>query len=328
MLCTQGLTYLLQTHEDARSALADELKTRTGIRIGESVTWIAEALQDDLTRPDLEARTIAEVPVPVVKIEAKLGAELHAKQLQSYEADLRKRNSGETAMLVLVPKGRTIEAGKVIAKAFDKKGSGPWRVTDGHPCGIAVISWDELFTALRGGEDERFLLELEQLQAMYRELRSDFIAPLASDEDLRQWESCETDFVELVKQVTRRLTKQHRLYPMLKEPLEQVSPERKSGKYQLRSVCPLVDDAKSCYSIGVRDSFAETVTPIWMRFHQATGNFRLIRQRIELSGLEQVESGGHIWIPLEVLRDVSGEQMIEDLVRKAEKVLRVAYQTE
>ena len=70
------------------------------------------------------------------------------------------------------------------------------------------------------------------------------------------------------------------------------------------------------------------MTPIWMRFHQATGNFRLIRQRIELSSLEPVESGGHIWIPLEVERNVSGEQMIEDLVRKAEKVLRVAYQTE
>ena len=29
LLCTQGLAYLLQTHEDARSALADEVEART-----------------------------------------------------------------------------------------------------------------------------------------------------------------------------------------------------------------------------------------------------------------------------------------------------------
>ena len=326
VLCTQALTYLLRTHEDARSALASEVRARTGVEIGDSLTWMAEAKQKDGRIPDLEAR--ATDGVPFVKIEAKLGAELGAGQLESYLADIRERNDGQAAMLVLVPNTRTTEIAGATASALGLDGSGPWPATDGNRIGIAVISWEELFDALNLGKEERFRLELEQLQAMYRELRSDFIAPLASDEDLRQWESCETDFVELVNQVTRSLTKQHGIYPMQREPLEQVSPERKLGEYRLRYVCPLVDDATSCYSIGVRDSFAEPVTPIWMRFHQATGNFRLIRQRIELSSLEPVESGGHIWIPLQVERNVSGEQMIEDLVRKAEKVLRVAYQTE
>jgi len=95
VLCTQGLAYLLQTHEDARSAMADAVKARTGIGIGDSITWLAEALQEDLARPDLEARTAEEVPV--VKIEAKLGAKLLADQLRSYEADLRKHNGGRTA---------------------------------------------------------------------------------------------------------------------------------------------------------------------------------------------------------------------------------------
>jgi hypothetical protein len=234
-------------------------------------------------------------------------------------------------MLILVPKARSTEAAKVTAAAFGQSGSGPWQLTDEHPSGIvviAVISWDELFAALRVGKVERFHLELEQLEAMYHELRSDFIAPLASDEDLRQWRSCETDFAKLVDQVTRCLTEQHRIYPMRLESLEQVSPELEPGEYHMRYVCSSVDDAASCYSIGVRDSFAEWVTPIWMRFHRDTGNFKLICQRIESSNLRSIVSGGHIWIPLDVQRNVSGEQMIEALVEKAQEVLCVAYPAE
>ena len=113
VLCTQGLAYLLKENKDARSALAVAVQARTGIAIGDSLTWLAEAHQDDGGIPDLEARTAD--GVKVVKIEAKLGAQLGADQLKSYEMDLRKCNSRETVMLVLVPKGRTAEAAKVTA---------------------------------------------------------------------------------------------------------------------------------------------------------------------------------------------------------------------
>ena len=66
------------------------METRTGARIGDRLSWHAEALQDDRGRPDLEARTADEVPV--VKVEAKLGAELGPSQLQSYINDLQRRN--------------------------------------------------------------------------------------------------------------------------------------------------------------------------------------------------------------------------------------------
>ena len=39
VLCTQGLTYLLQTYEEARSALADEVAARTGTRSRGSARW-------------------------------------------------------------------------------------------------------------------------------------------------------------------------------------------------------------------------------------------------------------------------------------------------
>lgn len=327
VLCTQGLAYLLNTYKEARSGMADAVEARTGIGIGDSLKWVPEALHDDGGRPDLEAQMAD--GVPVVNIEAKLGAELLAAQPQSYVADLLKRNSGESVLLVLVPKTRIAEVARVTAATFDQSGSGPWRVTDGLSSGsvaVSIISWDELFAAIEGRAAERFEYEFEQLKSMYYELSSDFIAPLASDENLLEWRSSETDFVKLVDQVTRRLTKEHRLYPLFGEPLEPVSPEDEPREYRLRYVCPCGDNAASCYSIGVRDSFAEWVTPIWMRFHKDTGNFSHIRQRIESSNLRKLHSGGHVWIPLDVPPNVTGELMVEALVEQAEEVVRVAHE--
>jgi hypothetical protein len=329
VLCTQGLAYLLETYEEARLALAGEVKARTSIGIGNSIEWIPESSQKDGGRPDLEARKADEVPV--VKIEAKLGAQLLPAQLRSYVKDFLERNSGESALLVLVPKTRSEEAAQITAKAFGLSGSAPWRFDDARSSGvvvISVVSWDELFVALENGEAERFRYELAQLKAMYCELSSDFIAPLASDEDLRDWRSSETDFLKLIDQVTRRLTKQHRTYPFQTESYERATPESEPVEHRLRYVCPCSDDATSCYSIGVRESFAEWVTPVWMRFHKDTGDFSDIRRRIESSDLRRLTSSGHIWIPLDVPRDVSGEEMVEKLVEQAEDVIRVAYRAE
>lgn len=323
VLCTQGLTYILETYGDARSALADEVRARTGVTIGDSLTWLAEVVQKDGARPDLEAQTTD--GVPVVKIEAKLAAELTANQLQSYARDLLGRNSGVAVLVVLVPKSRTEEAAAVTAGALGLSGSGPWRVTDAHSCGAAVISWDDLFEVLLRNKSGRFHHEVEQLQAMYRVLSGDYIAPLADDEDLRQWREHETDLVNVIDQVTRRLSTQHQVLPMQREPLEGVSSDSAPSGHRYRYVCPV---GKSCFSIGVRDSFAGWLTPIWMRFHRDTVSFKEIRQRVEASVLPSLESGGHIWIPLDLPYNAPGEQMVDALIEQAEKVLRTAYNFE
>lgn len=323
VLCTQGLTYLLRTHEDARAALADTVELLTGLAIGDSLTWLAEATHEDRARPDLEARTAD--GVPVVNIEAKIGAELHESQLQSYVAHLQKHNARESALLVLVPKGRTSEATQVTSDALCLAGAGPWRVTDGHRTGVAVMSWCELFDALQSGNAEQFRHELEQLQAMYRVLSGDYIAPLASIEELRRWQDREADFLNLVDQVTRRLTTRHRLYPMGFESWDDSAPESESRGYRRRYVSPVDGDMRPFYCIGVRDSFAEWVTPVWMRFHKDTVDFERIRQRIDASELRSLESGGHIWIPLTVPINAPSEQMIEKLFEQAKAVERVAF---
>ena len=115
---------------------------------------------------------------------------------------------------------------------------------------------------------------------------------------------------------------------MQTESIEQGLAKRDPREYRFRYVCPCASNAKSCFSIGVRDSFEKPITPIWMRFHKDTGNFKRIRQRVNLRELNSLDSGGHVWIPLDVPRGVSGDQMVQSLVEQAEGVLTVAYSTE
>ncbi len=95
--------------------------------------------------------------------------------------------------------------------------------------------------------------------------------------------------------------------------------------YRRRYVCQQFRGAASCFSVGVRDSFAEWVTPIWLRFNRSTGHFSLIRHRVAASTLRWLESGGHIWMPLDMPPGVPGEQMVEALVEQAEAVAGVVF---
>jgi hypothetical protein len=162
---------------------------------------------------------------------------------------------------------------------------------------------------------------------MYRVLSGDCIPPLTGPEELAEWRKRETDFVNLVDGVTRRLTTHHSVYPMGVEPLEQVPEGLEPKGYTRRYVCRLLGETMSCFSVGVRDSFAGIVSPIWLRFNGTTGHFRDIRDRLEASDLRPrlVPSGGHIWMPLEVPVGVGGKQMVDALVAQAEAIVRVAY---
>ena len=81
-------------------------------------------------------------------------------------------------------------------------------------------------------------------------------------------------------------------------------------------------------SSGRLHSFAEFVTPVWMRFHKQTGRFSLVRQRITASSLPWLESGGHIWLPLEVPLEAPADRIVESLAAQADKIVRTAYPTD
>src|SRR4051812_45375389 len=77
VIATAALEQLL--HVPALSdALLSILTAETGARLPPDLVWVAEAIQEDGARPDLEGRLIeaGRLPTPVVKIEAKLFASL------------------------------------------------------------------------------------------------------------------------------------------------------------------------------------------------------------------------------------------------------------
>jgi hypothetical protein len=101
--------------------------------------------------------------------------------------------------------------------------------------------------------------------------------------------------------------------------------DRDPHYYYRRYVCRPLGTERPCFSVGVRDPFAGHKTPVWLRFNRTTPKFSLIHDRLLASSLSQrlVESGGHIWIPLDVPLNVDG---MDSLVAQAEDVIQVAYQ--
>lgn len=322
VLCTQGLVHLLDKPE-ARACFAREIRSSAGVEVPDDLLWRAEVPQADGGRPDLEGAT--RNGVPLVKVEAKLGAPFSRGQLRSYIQDLVDRGSGSGVLLVLVPRARVGEAQREISLAFQVHGSPPWRPAAYPGITIALISWEQVLAALDAeGMQAPSGCDLAQLNAMYRVLSGQHIEPLASIEELLAWRERPGGFMQLVDRVTRKLSPSaDRLNPIGVESVSGEPEGLEPRGYYRRHLCPALGDQRPCYSIGVRDPFQGHVTPIWMRFHRQTPQFSLIRRR--LAGLHWVESAGHIWIPLAIPLNAGDDQMVEALISGAEEIIRVAY---
>jgi hypothetical protein len=326
-LCTQGLVYLLE-NPDAQSAFTafllktlgssfTDVATREGIRISVPLTWRAEVRQQDAGRPDLQACNAA--GKPVIKIEAKLSAAFGHGQLRSYLADFQ-RHCCSGLLLVLVPRRRAEEISVSTAKALERDGAGPWRVGENPDCSVAVTLWEDVLDALSTVSHEPFASDLAQFQAMYRVLNGYDIEPPATEAELLAWRDREEVYVSLVDRVTRRLTPADNVMPMATD----------SQGYRRRYVCRPVGTEYSCFSVGVRDPFAGNRTPIWLRFNRGTAMFSVIHAQLTSSSLSHrlVESGGHVWIPLDVPLDATdGDELVESLVAQAKTIVDVAYQS-
>ncbi len=320
VLCTQGLAFILRD-PGASSALAAEIARRTGIELSSDLTWRAEVRQEsDGGRPDLEAIVDG---VPIVKVEAKLGAALSEGQLMSYCADLHGR-SGTGALLVLCPKQRMDEAENMVSRVFERSAAGRWHSADHPGVAVGVASWEELFEAL--SDVEAVQEDLAQLEDMYKVLTGHDIVPFASHDDLVRWRERESDLVNIVDRVTRDLTTEHRVYPMGVETLL-LHPEGLETKgYHRRYFCRSMGDKMPCFSIGLRDPFKEHTTPIWLRVHGETPGYQELHKRLHSSGLacQLVPSGGNMWFPLEVPLDAGDEEMVKALIDQANELLGVA----
>jgi hypothetical protein len=87
-------------------------------------------------------------------------------------------------------------------------------------------------------------------------------------------------------------------------------------------------DARCYYSIGLTNRFAseEMPTPVWLRFHKDTKDFKRVRQRLLHSEFSQQmrEARGHIWLPLTVDTDLDGSRLVDDLAAQVGTILSAA----
>jgi len=327
VLCTQSLAFILRDSR-ARATFAEAVASWTKTALSSDLTWRAEAYQvEDAGRPDLEACTPD--GSPVIKVEAKLGAEFNPAQLRSYIADLQNR-SGGGILIVLVPLHRTGEAMRVVSETFDVSGESPW-LPAGHPgTSIAVISWDDALTSLASTDSDTVQSHVEQLNEMYKALSGYDLKPLASSEEITRWQERKDLFIKLVDRATKRLSRELGCWM---GPLGPDSGSREPVDsehfYYRRYLCRPLGDKKPCFSIGIHHPFEGESTPIWLRFNRTTPLFSLIRARLVSSGLAErvIISGGHAWFPLDVPLDANAEQMIASLIEQAEEVIAVAYKS-
>lgn len=185
---------------------------------------------------------------------------------------------------------------------------------------VAVGSWDGLLDALEIVSSEPFVSDLAQFRAMYRALSGYEIEPIPSDDAVRAWRDREGVYINLVDLATRRLTQGK---------LMTIGPDSKRDPkdYVRRYVCRPLRGKPSCFSVGARDPFPGYITPIWLRFHSRTHMFLEIRSRIAASNLSGrvVDSGRHIWLPLNVPLNVEGDGIVDSLVAQGEEIAVVAY---
>ena len=317
LLCTQGLAYLLEDPEGER-VFTGWISSATDHPLSSGLSWLAERRQEDRGRPDLEGRNAE--GLPVVKIEAKLGAAFGEAQLESYVSALCASGQGGT-LLIVVPRSRLEEITGYASAHFGIAGAGPGRIVCEAveiPC--AVVTWEDLLEELSTVTSERFQDDLSQFRAMYRAFNGDDMEPLTSDEQVLAWHDQEAWWKVLVDHVTRVLTVSGgRILP--------VGEDGGVQPYWRRYVCRTVSQVSSCYSVGTMDPFQNYQTPLWLRFHGGTGHFAEITGRLERSALwkEVVRSQGHLWLPLEVPLNSDREAMTKALIAQVQGILAVAY---
>ena len=326
VLCTQGLVHLLdQPH--ARACFIQEIRSSTAVEVPDNLIWRAEVFQQDRGRPDLEGSTAG--GLPIVKVEAKLGAAFSTGQFRSYAEDLTARGAGVGVLLVLVPSARIAEAVREISLAFEVQGDAPWHPVRYPGIAITVIAWEHILDALgNAGLPAPSACDVAQLNAMYRVLSGQHIEPLASIEDLLAWRERAGVFMQLVDRVTRSLSQEgEKRYPIGTERVEGGPEGLEPMGYYRRYLCRPLGDQRPCFSIGVRDPFENFSTPIWMRFHRQTPQFMVIRERLTRSplGEQLVYSSGHVWIPLDVPLNTGGDQLVAAVAANAEEFATIAY---
>jgi len=308
-----------------REATLSWIGEETGAKLSEVVTFAAERVNTEGTRPDVEG--LDSEGLPLLMIEAKFGAELRQQQIESYMRDqvTRLNEAPEiihnAALVLLVPEPRIAESRSRLEAARLSLQSGSDSLPLGH-----VASWTDLLNvwkktlAHESGSADSVLADVLQFEALCQSLGGRVRAPFEAESLNPEWRQRLEDYRKLTDEVTRRLT-----------PADaRLAPIKDEGAFLSRRYFPAgltVESGKeSAASVGIQTNFADSGNgAVWLRFNRKTGGYARILACLRPLPLSKgaVEDERGLWLPLALNPDLAGVDLVEDLVGQVESVQRL-----
>jgi hypothetical protein len=319
--------------------LSDLVTQQVSVRMPVLTNWVTEQRQTDGGRPDVEAYDAhmegGEGGVPLVKIEAKLGAAMSANQIDSFAADqllrleaaLGPQHETRPGFIVLiVPKARMDEAADLLRgmKADPLEGGG-FRLRCEYPGGqfAAVVSWEHLiraFKSVAGKEEQADVIAFEDL---YEGLHTVAMDPFDVEDLTSAWETARNDIVEVLKKATTRIFQEFRVSPDRIGPWEYNDPAYLERRYvsRVRGSGP-----RTHFAVGIREPQPDHPTPVWLRYEN-TVDMTAVHDRLLKSSLaESVISPAAttVWLPLYIPDNVTFDAAVLGVLAQIELIDDIA----
>lgn len=318
---TEALVVILQS-PTLKHAFLRYLEGRLGADLSHVVRLLTEVDHGGLGRTDIEGQDSAGRPALIV--EAKFGASLTVEQVARY-LGLQSLESVDTAsgLVLLVPEARLEDADHLLQQAEAQ-------VQNLRSATIS-ISWTEILDTLAGAlsDDERGSNSLDadiiQLRALVDARTKFVLGPLGVAAAGGDWQLRRAELVGLVDVVTQRLADALGVWrgPQIARRDLAFAPA-----YYLKAAGPV---SGTHFALGLHGGFAaEGLTPLWLRFHKVTGGGLAVqRVRALLADIPDYGSllrvdGGHLWVPVELDKDLADEAFVDDVVRRVRTVLVAA----
>lgn len=307
-----------------RAATVSQIGAVTGRDLSDVRWFVAERIQDDGARADLVGLDASSRPRVV--IEAKFNAYLTTKQVRSYLDD-QERLVGDPlidrALVLLMPPSRVAEAENVLRQVRSE------RISEGllpHTAGTGVLSWDawidhwELAVDDLPKTPDSIAADLVQLRAVCRALGGVVVPPFNSDTGA-EWRQRESELANVVAEATKLLM------PPGSTAADFPLQKRDARFSPFRWVPSGYPAPNSWMAVGLSGEFAdEGSAPIWVRYDATHPEWPTLRTRIMTSalGASARHDHGNLWVPLVINPELPGPALIDDLVRQAESLRRLA----
>lgn len=319
---TSGLTHCLQKDARAASGFLDLVRQSTGSRLPATLMWKAEEINTQNGRVDVVGLHVSEdTSIPLLCVEAKVGADFAEDQLSSYVRAQQHALAGTThqgVLLALVPQSRLRSAQEEVAHdmAFlQARSVGKyWVVPGDSECHVGVLSWDAVIDAMQARARDASA-DLDQLRGAARTLRGADISAFSKADLAGDWVERLDDLSLVVERVTEEATRKLGLSPL---PWRPAAHDGLAGGFRY-----IGDDVFPNLAVGMRADL--TSPPVWVRWHRRTRGLRSVESRLRAGGERLIEEHGHIWVPL---RFESGTGLatpqVQALAEQVEALFRLA----